>query len=104
MQSNNSLIPKREGFLFKIISKIKKFFNRNHQTTEEKIKKDDTKREFITNLKITIDTEIHSLKLRLENGEIKAIELTDKQIEKLQKIYDEEILQKQRKLEELKNV
>ncbi len=106
MQSNNSLIPKKEGFLFKIISKIKRIFNRNHykkeHSLEENIKNDDVKRQFITNLKIAIDNEIYSLKFKLESGEVKAVELTDEQIDKLQEIYNAEILQKQRKLDELK--
>ena len=106
MQNSNSLIPKKEGILLKIINKIKRISYSNYPKKEdnlqEKIESDESKKDFLGNIKITIDTEIYSLKLKLESGEVKAIELTDEQIEKLQKIYDEEILQKQRKLNKLK--
>lgn len=106
MRNSNSLIPKKEGILLKIINKIKRIFYSNcpkkEDNLQEKIESNDNKKDFLSNIKITIDTEIYSLKLKLESGEVKAIELTDEQIEKLQKVYDEEILQKRRRLNELK--
>ena len=44
------------------------------------------------------------LKIKLENGEVKAIDLTDEQIDELQKIYDKEIEEKKNKIKKLKGV
>lgn len=105
MKESISLIVRKQGILEKIINKFKSFF---HKETKEEVQirdesKDmERKEEFMKSIKISIDTEISLLKLKLESGEIKAIELTNEQIEQLQKIYDEEILHKRRKLERLK--
>ena len=107
--NDNSMIEKKESFLKKIMNKIKSFFGitESNSFTEEyvdkKIESDDNSKDiFNDNLKVYVDTEIYVLKIKLENGEIKAIDLTDEQIDKLQKIYDEEIKEKKIKLEKLK--
>ena len=111
--NDNSMIEKKESFLKKIMNKIKSFFGitESNSFTEEYVDKkiesdyheiDNSKDIFNDNLKVEVDTEIYVLKVKLENGEIKAIDLTDEQIDKLQKIYDEEIKEKKIKLEKLK--
>lgn len=40
------------------------------------------------------------LKIKLDNGEIKAIDLTDEQIDKLQEIYDKEIEKKENEIKQ----
>lgn len=106
MKDNTALIVKKKNIFQKIISKIKNRLYKN----KEKINKEqiiipksieESKKEFINNIKVTIDTEINMLKIKLDNGEIKAIDLTDEQIDKLQKIYDEEIEKKKVELNKL---
>ncbi len=60
------------------------------------------KQKFLNSIKVQGDSEIIYLKMKLENNEIKATDLTDEQIAKLQKIYDREILEKQNKINRLK--
>ena len=105
MKESNSLIVMKQGLLEKIINKFRSLFHKKiieEVPIREKSKDMERKEKFMRSIKISIDTEISLLKLKLESGEIRAIELTDVQIEKLQKIYDEEILQKRKKLEKLK--
>lgn len=106
MKDNTALIVKKENIFQKIINKIKNRLYKN----KEKINKEqiiipksieELKKEFINNIKVTIDTKINTLKIKLDNGEIKAIDLTDEQIEKLQRIYDEEIEDKKNKLQKM---
>ena len=56
----------------------------------------------MNSIKVQEDSGLIYLKMKLENNEIRAIDLTDEQIDKLQKIYDKEILEKQNKLNKLK--
>lgn len=106
MKDNTALIVKKENIFQKIINKIKNRLYKN----KEKVNKEqiiipksieESKKEFINNIKVTIDTEINMLKIKLDNGEIKAIDLTDEQIEKLQRIYDEEIENKKNKIQKM---
>lgn len=107
MKDNTSLIVKKENIFQKIIKNIKnKVFKNKENVKKEPIivvpkSIEESKSEFINNIKVTIDTEINMLKIKLENGEIKAIDLTDEQIDKLQEIYDKEIEKKKMKLSEL---
>ena len=62
------------------------------------------KNDFINNLKIEEDSSgIFYLKMKLENHEIRAIDLTNEQIDKLQEIFDKEILEKKNKIKRLKS-
>lgn len=106
MKDNTALIVKKENIFQKIINKIKNRLYKNKEIYNEKqiiIPKsiEESKKEFINNIKVTIDTEINMLKIKLDNGEIKAIDLTDEQIDKLQRIYDEEIEKKKIQLKML---
>ena len=112
MKENNSLIIKKESWIKNIINKIKKIFFKNGKndmvvektisiTANEKYK-DDRKEKFFKNLRIEIDTDIYALKIKLDNGEVKAIDLTDEQIDKLQQLYDKEINEKKQKIKILK--
>ncbi len=60
------------------------------------------KDDFLNSLKVNVDLEIQTLKLKLDNGIINAIDLTDEQIDKLQEIYDKEIAEKKLKIQNLK--
>lgn len=111
MDKNNSLEIKKEGFLKKIINKIKLLFgkkeNDNFESNTNKVDqnkelKSNLEDKFSQSLKVSVDLEIFSLKVKLENNEIRAIDLTDEQIDELQKIYDKEILEKQNKIKRLK--
>lgn len=108
MKDNTSLILKKENIFKKIIRNIKnKLFKNKENIKKESIivpkSIEESKKEFISNIKVTIDTEINMLKIKLDNGEIKAIDLTDEQIDKLQEIYDKEIEKKKMKLNKLLN-
>lgn len=62
------------------------------------------KRDFLDSIRVEGDSEMVYLKIKLENGEIKAIDLTDEQIDELQEIYDKEIEEKKNKIKKLKSV
>lgn len=114
MNDNKSLIMIKENFFTRIINTIKKFFRRNkgkniieNTMIEEKIiddLRDNRKNEFFNSIKVQNDLGIIYLKIKLENNEIRAIDLTDEQIDQLQKIYDKEILEKQNKIKRLKGI
>lgn len=110
--NNHFMIVKKESFFKKVLNKIKMFFKFETEDSFEidneiALKKDEklmenTTKNFLDNLKVQVDTQIYALKFKLENGEIRAIDLTDEQIDKLQKIYDEEIHVKKNRLATLK--
>ena len=109
MKNNLSLIVRKENIFQKIINKFKNiFYKKEEETTKGEIiipkTIEESKQDFIKNLKVTIDTEINTLKIKLDNGEIKAIDLTDEQIDKLQSIYDREIENKKKILKNYKKV
>lgn len=104
---DNRLIIANENIFQKIIKKIKKIFKKNKYNDVNStymngsIKKEDNetlKNNFLNRIKAEEDNSLIYLKLKLENNEIKAIDLTDEQIDALQKIYDDEIKQKREKL------
>lgn len=112
MKENNSLIIKKESWIKNIINKIKKVFFKNEKkdiltektrniTIDEK-SEHYRKETFFKNIKAEIDTSIYALKIKLDNGEIKAIDLTDEQINKLQQLYDKEINEKKQRIKVLK--
>lgn len=115
MSEDKKLVKVKESFFKRLLDKIRNFFTKNDkdeiQVTDinninsvnnyDKEGK-NKKNEFLNNIKIQEDMGIIALKIQLENNEIKAIDLTDEQIEKLQKIYDEEILEKKNKINRLK--
>ena len=111
MIENKKQMIVKESFFTKIFNKIKRFFmktDKKRYTTEEIISDDKvkdnekTKSDFLNSIKVQEDSGLIYLKMKLENNEIRAIDLTDEQIDKLQKIYDKEILEKQNKLNKLK--
>lgn len=115
MNEDKKLVKVSESFFKKFLEKIRNFFTKNNKdevktTNFDKLNLDNNhekeeknkKNEFLNNIKVQEDMGIISLKIKLENNEIKAIDLTDEQIDKLQKIYDKEILEKQNKINRLK--
>mgnify|MGYP000029531489 CR=1 FL=1 len=112
MDNNKCLITIKENFFKKIIRNLKNIFKKEKNV--EDTKKVDAnnyefdimnrKRKFLDSVKIEENSEIVYLKIKLENGEIRAIDLTDEQIDELQKIYDKEIEEKKNKINRLKNV
>lgn len=112
MKENNSLIIKKESWIKNIINKIKKVFFKNEkkdiltEKTRNIIIDEKSeyyrKESFFKNIKVEIDTSIYALKIKLDNGEIKAIDLTDEQINKLQQLYDKEINEKKQRIKVLK--
>ena len=111
MIENKKQMIVKESFFTEIFNKIKRFFmktDKERYTTEEIISDDKvkdnekTKSDFLNSIKVQEDSGLIYLKMKLENKEIRAIDLTDEQIDKLQKIYDKEILEKQNKLNKLK--
>lgn len=115
--SNKDLILKKEGFFTKIINKIKCVLKKENkedniqkisQKEETSIKEynsenDVKKDEFLDNMKVEINSELITLKMKLDSGEIKGVDLTDEQIDELQKLYDKEIEEKKIKIKKLKN-
>ena len=109
MDNNKCLITTKENFLKKILRNLKNLFKKEKNV--EKVYANNyefdimnRKREFLDSVKIEENSEIVYLKIKLENGEIRAIDLTDEQIDELQKIYDKEIEEKKNKINRLKNV
>jgi len=116
MDKNKNLMVKKEGFFTKIINKIKNLFgkeiaedyninNRIKETKEEFNGEIENKKdEFLNNIKVESNSEIVSLKVKLESGEIRSIDLTLEQMDELKKIYDKEILEKKEKIKKLQSV
>lgn len=107
------LVTKKESFFKKVLKKLKYMFfkNKNESNLIEKEnnfleldmeKKSTSRGQFRNNLKADIDFEVQTLKVKLDNGEIEAIDLTDEQIDKLQKIYDREVAEKKLRLQRLR--
>lgn len=115
MDNNKSLIPSKKNFFKKFLNKIKSFFENKKlvknvemqekvEANEYKVERVDRKRDFLDSIKVEENSEIYYLKIKLESGEVKAIDLTDEQIDELQKIYDKEIEEKKNKINKLKNI
>lgn len=112
MDNNKCLITTKENFFKKILRNLKNLFKKEKNVEDTKkvyvnnyeFDIMNRKREFLDSVKIEENSEIVYLKIKLENGEIRAIDLTDEQIDELQKIYDKEIEEKKNKINRLKNV
>ena len=91
------------NFLLKIFQKL---HNKIHFASTKKAvqlpEATKQKQNFLNSIQSYTNDEIIILKIKLDNGEFKAIDLTDEQIDLLQPIYDKEILEKQEKLNKLK--
>ena len=105
--NDKNLSTIKKGFVSKLFNLFMSLFKKDiiseKKYIEEKINKneiEDTneKNDFYSNIKVENNSKIIYLKIKLENGEIKAIDLTDEQIDELQKIYNKEIEEKRRKL------
>ena len=91
--------------------KIIKLGGENYLKVEEKqitnqnnLNDYNKKNEFLNRIKVQVDSRSIYLKNKLDRGEIKAIDLTDEQIDELQKMYDKEITEKKRKIKRLKGL
>lgn len=115
MDNNKSFMVVKESFFKKIFDKIKNLFKKEEIIEETQIQKEvnvnnyqsqtmNRKRDFLDSIRVEGDSEMVYLKIKLENGEVKAIDLTDEQIDELQKIYDQEIEEKKNKIIKLKNI
>ena len=115
MDNNKSLMVLKESFFKKIFNKIKNLLKKEEIIEETQIPEEvmvnnyqsetmNRKRDFLDSIRVEGDSEMVYLKIKLENGEIKAIDLTDEQIDELQKIYDKEIEEKKSKIIKLKNI
>lgn len=115
MGNEKSLMVVKKSFFKKFLNKIKSLFRKEEIIGDIKFQEEvDTnnyksetmsrKREFFDSIKVEENSEIFYLKIKLENGEVKAIDLTDEQIDELQKIYDKEIQEKKNKIKKLKKV
>ena len=114
MEDKNDMIVFKENLFTRIVNKIKGIFgiNKGTETFQEKVVpindfkecSDKQKSDFINSLKDEEDSfSIIYLKMKLENHEIKAIDLTDEQIDKLQEIYNREIHEKKENIKRLKS-
>ena len=59
--------------------------------------------EFLKRIKVDVDVNLKKLKNKLKTGEVKVQDLTDKEIQELIKIYKNQIAEKKRKLNNIKN-
>lgn len=114
MEDKKDMIVFKESLFTRIVNKIKGIFGIKKDTRDipEKIMpindfKESSERQkydFINKLKIEEDSSgIIYLKMKLENHEIRAIDLTDEQIDELQEIYDNEIREKKEKIKRLQS-
>ena len=99
--AGKDLFVVKESFLSKIVKKIKNFFRKEEFEKEidiSKQRKKEIKEQFKNSIRTQGKNEILALKIKLEKGEIRAIDLTDEQIDELQSIYDKEIQEKKFRL------
>ncbi len=111
MKNNKSLMVKNESLFKKFLNKLFKKEKFCEDVEKQEFKKNSDmnettrgNKEFLNSIKIEENSEIIYLKIKLQNGEVKAIDLTDEQIDQLQKIYDKEIEEKKNKVIKLKNI
>ncbi len=114
MNNNKSSMLLKESVLKKFLNKMKSLFKKEEIVEEIKIREEinknndksettSRKREFFDSIRVEENSEMFYLKIKLENDEVKAIDLTDEQIDELQKIYDKEIEEKKNKIIKIKN-
>ena len=109
MDNNKGLMIVKNSFLKKILNKLKNLLKKdkrqkeingnNHQSQTK-----NEKNNFFDSIRVGENSEVLYLKIKLENDKIKAIDLTDEQIDELQKIYDKEIEKKKNIIKKLKNI
>ena len=115
MNDSKNLMVVKESFFKKMLNKIKSLFKKEEFVEETQIQEKvnvtnyqsetmNRNRDFLDSIRVVGNSEMVYLKIKLENGEVKAIDLTDEQIDELQKIYDKEIEEKKNKILKLKNV
>ena len=114
MEDKKNMIVYKESLFIRIVNKLKRIFGINKEienipekivpTNDYKERVERQKSNFINNLRVEEDSSgIIYLKMKLQNHEIRAIDLTDEQIDKLQKIYDNEIREKKEKIRQLQS-
>ena len=59
--------------------------------------------EFLKRIKVDVDVNLINLKNKLKTGEVKVQDLTNKEIKELIKIYKNQIAEKKKKLNNIKN-
>ena len=59
--------------------------------------------EFLKRIKVDVDVNLINVKNKLKTGEVKVQDLTNKEIQELIKIYKNQIAEKKRKLNNIKN-
>lgn len=59
--------------------------------------------EFLKRIKVDVDVNLINLKNKLKTGEVKVQDLTNKEIQELIKIYKNQVAEKKRKLNNIKN-
>ena len=59
--------------------------------------------EFLQRIKVDVDVNLINLKNKLKTGEVKVQDLTNKEIQELIKIYKNQIAEKKRKVNNIKN-
>lgn len=59
--------------------------------------------EFLKRIKVDVDVNLINLKNKLKTGKVKVQDLTNKEIQELIKIYKNQIAEKKRKLNNIKN-
>lgn len=59
--------------------------------------------EFLQRIKVDVDVNLINLKNKLKTGEVKVQDLTNKEIKELIKIYKNQIAEKKKKLNNIKN-
>ena len=115
MNYSKNLMVVKESFFKKMLNKIKSLFKKEEFVEETQIQEKvnvtnyqsetmNRNRDFLDSIRVVGNSEMVYLKIKLENGEVKAIDLTDEQIDELQKIYDKEIEEKKNKILKLKNI
>lgn len=115
MEDKKEMTIFKESLFTRILNKIKGIFGINKEIEKNSEKfisinyykesSEKQKSDFINSLKVEEDSSgIIYLKMKLENHEIRAIDLTDEQIDELQEIYDKEIQEKKNKIKKLKSV
>lgn len=113
MEDKKDMIIFKESLFKRVLNKIKGIFGIKKEAGNipEKVvpinkfkeSSEKQKNDFINSIKVEEDSGIIYLKLKLENREIRAIDLTDEQIDELQEIYDKEIREKKEKIRRLKS-
>lgn len=106
---DNKLIEKKKSKFSKFFNFIKQLFMKNKYSNCNNdlnyvSDREEDKNKFLEDIYFYIDDKIKSLKIKLDKGEIQAIDLLDEEIDKLQIIYDREIKERRDRIIKLKRV